>query len=411
MSQFFASIVGAFVEAWAELRIHRTRVLLSLIGVAVAVAAITGVVGVASIAEQAQRESLEKQTGRPALLLVNAFSESGDPLDPKAFGDAFTTVEKRYSIGHSSRSGYGNTRVQFVDGVADVQIVTTDVDYAVMHRTIVGEGQWFTDRDELRLAPALIINYSMWKRLGMPPLASHPTLDLLGDSRVTAVITGVMPKVPYEDDGFLELRMLHSAWERITAPSVVSQTPPSYELWVPPKMADDLTELVRRDIAGALGTGFTVDVSRQDYAGWDGGEGEDPLLPFKIVVTAVAGLVLFLGALSLVNIALVTVRQRVREIGIRRSFGATAGRVFFAVMMESIVGTIVAGVVGVAIAVVVVTNPWVLQQVGPELQDVPGFPVDAAILGMICAVGVGALAGLLPALVAVRVKVIDAIRF
>ena len=45
--------------------------------------------------------------------------------------------------------------------------------------------------------------------------------------------------------------------------------------------------------------------------------------------------VILLGALGLVNIALVTVKQRVREIGIRRSFGATAGRVFFAVMMES----------------------------------------------------------------------------
>ena len=215
MSRFFASIVGAFVEAWAELRIHRTRVLLSLIGVAVAVAAITGVVGVASIAEQAQREQLEAQTGRPALLYVGAYSELGDPLDPKAFQEAFDTVVERYSIGHSARNGYGSTRVQFVDGVAEVSIITTDVDYAVMHRTTVAEGAWFTERDEQRLAPALIINYGMWERMGKPALNTHPTLDLLGDSKVTAVITGVMPKQGFEDPSYLELRMLHSAWERI----------------------------------------------------------------------------------------------------------------------------------------------------------------------------------------------------
>ena len=43
--------------------------------------------------------------------------------------------------------------------------------------------------------------------------------------------------------------------------------------------------------------------------------------------------------------------------------------------------------------------------------DFPPFPVEAALLGLVCATVVGALAGLLPALVAVRVKVIDAIRY
>ena len=118
-----------------------------------------------------------------------------------------------------------------------------------------------------------------------------------------------------------------------------------------------------------------------------------------------------LGALGLVNISLVTVRQRIREIGIRRSFGATASRVFFAVMMESVVATVVAGAVGVFVAVLIVQAPMVRDFVASGLTDVPAFPVEAALLGLAAAAGVGALAGLLPALVAVRVKVIDAIRF
>ena len=44
MSRLFSTLVGSVIEAWAELRIHKTRVLLSLIGVAVAVTAITTVV-------------------------------------------------------------------------------------------------------------------------------------------------------------------------------------------------------------------------------------------------------------------------------------------------------------------------------------------------------------------------------
>jgi putative ABC transport system permease protein len=121
--------------------------------------------------------------------------------------------------------------------------------------------------------------------------------------------------------------------------------------------------------------------------------------------------VLLLGALSLVNIALVTVRHRIREIGIRRSFGATASRVFFSVMLESVVATAFAGAVGVLVSVLLVKNPWVSDWISGYLQDVPAFPVEAAVIGLVAATAVGALAGLLPALVAVRVKVIDAIRY
>ncbi len=46
------TVWGAIVEAWQEVRVHRGRVLLSLIGVAVAVCALTSVVGLANIAQQ-----------------------------------------------------------------------------------------------------------------------------------------------------------------------------------------------------------------------------------------------------------------------------------------------------------------------------------------------------------------------
>jgi putative ABC transport system permease protein len=86
--------------------------------------------------------------------------------------------------------------------------------------------------------------------------------------------------------------------------------------------------------------------------------------------------------------------------------------VFFAVMMESVVATVVAGIVGVIGAVLIVKSPFVEDFISQgQVTDFPAFPVEAAILGLVCATVVGALAGLIPALVAVRVKVIDAIRY
>ena len=125
----------------------------------------------------------------------------------------------------------------------------------------------------------------------------------------------------------------------------------------------------------------------------------------------IAGLVLLLGAVGLLNISMVTVKYRVREIGIRRSFGATSGRIFFGVMLESVVATFVAGVVGVMLAVAVVKSPWIQDLIAQGISELPPFPVEAALIGIGAATAVGALAGLIPALVAVRVKVIDAIRY
>lgn len=407
MNRLLSGLVGSVVEAWAELRIHRTRVLLSLIGVAIAIAALTSVVGVGAIAQQSTTESLERQSGRPADLYVSAYDPNATtPPDATAISDVFFDVAARYSIDWASRNAYAQVRLDLADGVRAIDSTLVDADYGVIHRVAVDEGRWFDASDRTRLAPAVIVNDALWQQLGSPDLRTHPTVELAGSQPRPGVIVGVMP------DGYADasptLMMLFDGYAEGATAEQLAQLSPNFELWVPPELADRLTELVRRDMAAGLGETWQVDVSRQDYLAYDGG---DPLGPIKLVVTGVAVLILFLGALSLVNISLVTIRQRIREIGIRRSFGATAGRVFFAVMMESVVGTFAAGVVGVFIAVLVVQSDQVQSFIGQGVADLPPFPIEAALLGIGAATAVGALAGLLPALVAVRVKVIDAIRY
>ena len=91
-------LVGAVVEAWAELRIHRTRVLLSLLGVAVAVTAITSVVGLGAVVQQAQTEQMERQSGRPASLSVSMYSESGEGMPYADQRALLAEVADRYGI-------------------------------------------------------------------------------------------------------------------------------------------------------------------------------------------------------------------------------------------------------------------------------------------------------------------------
>jgi putative ABC transport system permease protein len=293
-----------------------------------------------------------------------------------------------------------------------VQTQAVDQPYGEMHRLRITEGSWFTPGDEALLAPPLVVNEVFWNRLGRPDLRTHPVVSLGGEDGTTAVVVGVYPAASWETEPAMFMLAGHLEAIKAANPSGDTVDPyggsTQYEMWVPPDISDALTPVLQRDFTAALGDGVQVDVFRQDYAQF----GDDPFLVTKLVVGGIAVLVLLLGALGLVNIALVTVKQRVREIGIRRSFGATAGRVFFAVMMESVVATVAAGAVGVMAAVLIVQNPLTMDLVGQGLvSDFPPFPADAAVLGLVAATIVGALAGLLPALVAVRVKVIDAIRY
>ena len=186
-------------------------------------------------------------------------------------------------------------------------------------------------------------------QLLLPPLDEQRRIVEILDAadvairQTEAVIVGVTPKQSL-DGTYLQAYMLHADYDRLVPPDPVYPQIPNYEAWVPPELSDQLSDLLRADIAGSLGEGWQTDVSRNDYLAWGGDY--DPLLPIKLMVGGVAALVLLLGALGLLTISLVTVRYRIREIGIRRSFGATGGRVFFAVMMESVVATLLAGGAG-----------------------------------------------------------------
>jgi putative ABC transport system permease protein len=394
-------VVGALVEAWDELRIHKLRVLLALIGVAVAVCAITGITAAAQMTGQIVKEQMERGSGRDTTLMVSAYSNGPVAPTTAQYDAEFTRVIARYNITYASRELSTQLTFRFPSGASDVQAQAVDADYGIIRRIQPVQGTWFAPADVTRFAPALVVNESFLARLGVGDLRGHPTVMLGGRTPVRATVIGVV-KDQWQGEGPMTF-VLYDQFARWASPGPASG-PASLSLWVPPQQADRISDLVKRDLAAAL-PGTQTDVSRQTggMGALEGGA--------RWVVMGIGGVALLLGGLGLVNIALVTVRYRIREIGIRRSFGATSGRVFFGVLMESVVATVVAGLVGVTVAVVIIKNIPIERMFGTALQDAPPFPLSAALIGMACATGVGALAGLIPATVAVRVKVIDAIRY
>jgi putative ABC transport system permease protein len=392
------ALIGAVIEAFSELRIHKTRVLLALLGVMLSVAALTSVVALGNMASAGMVQTSERMGGRAATLGVSTSSAGSDQ---SAVVAAYAEVVDRYSIEYSSLRVDTFLGIRTPAGRIDAMSLLVEPDYGTMRRMNVVDGRWFTDADRERLAPVLIVNEAFHTLMGGPDITADPGVELLGERPVKAVIIGILANdYPEAQPQAYLLKDQTDRWEV----AGVQGAPPTLEAWVPAGLADELTARITADLQAQFGP--DVSVYRQDYAAQG-----DPYGGLTLVIGGVAGLVLLLGAVGLLNISMVTVKYRVREIGIRRSFGATSGRIFFGVMMESVVATSVAGVAGVMLAVAVVSHPRVQPLLAAGATDLPPFPIGAALLGVGSAIAVGALAGLIPALVAVRVKVIDAIRY
>ncbi|MDR0824650.1 MAG: FtsX-like permease family protein, partial [Prevotella sp.] len=119
------------------------------------------------------------------------------------------------------------------------------------------------------------------------------------------------------------------------------------------------------------------------------------------------------GIIGISNIMLVTVRERTREIGVRRALGAKPMTIVKQILSESFVLTAVAGFFGffAGIAIIEMVNYFMTGNIGEDVFLIPPLvPFQTAISALIVLIISGILSGLMPAMRALRIKAIDAIR-
>jgi putative ABC transport system permease protein len=122
---------------------------------------------------------------------------------------------------------------------------------------------------------------------------------------------------------------------------------------------------------------------------------------------------LFSGIIGVMNIMLVTVKERTREIGVRRALGAKPRTILVQIMSESLILTLLAGFIGLFAGVMILEAIRAIMLMGAP-EDMFFIPPFISISKTIIALGIlsvsGLLAGLLPATRALQIKAIDAIR-
>ena len=163
ISAFLASIV----EAWQELRVHKVRVLMSLIGVGVAVCGLTLVVGFGNMMQKGLVDDFERSGGRDSTYMFSVISPSGETsaADAEKISDAIEQAQSRFDIDYVSATGQSELRLQSPTGSIDATLTIVDADYEVMHRVRVEHGRWFTAADAENMAPAIVAEITNAKNL------------------------------------------------------------------------------------------------------------------------------------------------------------------------------------------------------------------------------------------------------
>ncbi|MDA1336620.1 MAG: ABC transporter permease [Bacteroidetes bacterium] len=126
------------------------------------------------------------------------------------------------------------------------------------------------------------------------------------------------------------------------------------------------------------------------------------------------GLALLAGIIGIMNIMLITVKERTNELGIRRALGASPGVVVRQIMGETLLLTMLFGLIGAILGVGTIEGLDALLKTFPEMEGGsfrnPEVSIDVVVQSLITMVIMGGIAGILPAVRAVSMRPVEAIR-
>ncbi len=130
-----------------------------------------------------------------------------------------------------------------------------------------------------------------------------------------------------------------------------------------------------------------------------------------LFLAAIASISLIVGGIGIMNIMLVSVIERTREIGLRKSVGATDGDILQQFLVESVMLTFVGGVIGIALGALVVSAAWLIINNIAAISWTFEFPLSAIMLAVAVSSVTGIAFGLYPARQAAKKSPVEALRY
>jgi putative ABC transport system permease protein len=409
-------------QSWANITRHRTRSALTMLGIVWGIVAVTVLIAYGSgfrrILNTAFNafgksavvawpgQTSEQAGGERAGRKVKFEKADRDLIESEASlvkAISMETVQwRQISYGDSS----ANTAIRGVEPV-----------YGEIRNERASDGRWLSPEDYVERRRVVFLGSQLRKKLfqGRPAVGETVRIDGMRFTVVGSMDRKMQMSNYFTSDdecAFIPYSTAGDLWDtRYAAVLVFSAVTPALEAAA--------IQQVRETVG-----------KRQRFSGTDkraiqmfGREEFRPIIDgitigLQVLLIFIGTLTLGIGGVGVANIMLVSVDERVREIGLRRALGARKRHIRFQFLAEALVLTMVGGALGVLVSFLVTWITPILPILGPLYEDTSGkgdlklaiSPVTVFGSSLIL-VFVGVVAGLIPAIKASRLDPVEALRY
>jgi len=401
-----------FSTAWVGVATHKLRSFLTILGIVIGVAAVIALMSIGRGAEAdiiSRFETLGSDLIfiRPGATSFGGVRSASGSAATLTFEDATAIAEQIPNI--NSVSPYLSRSLQLVAGNQNMnsQVTGITTDYLETYNLKIADGSFISEYDYQRGAKVAILGANVKDTLfeGIDPIG-QPLRMQRNIVRVIGILESKGAMTSSSDDAILiPLTAMQqmvaqprtSRGERVVSSIALTVT----EEEKASQVVDEITELLRS--RHQLGPGVDDDFNIRSMEEISSMLSE-AVGTMTMLLGAIAAISLLVGGIGVMNIMLVSVLERTREIGIRKALGARERDIWGQFLIEAAFLTFAGGIIGVIVG-------WTISAVVDRMEVMSTVvTADIVILAVTVSVSIGLFFGFYPAWNAARLNPIDALR-
>jgi putative ABC transport system permease protein len=344
--------------AWEGLTLNKVRSFLTTLGVIIGVAAVIVMLAVSAGAEAEVADQINS-LGANLIMIMPSFSRAGpragtSPPPSLTYNDLATLEENVTGINGISAE---QSTMQDIKGgdttLTGISIIGTTPGFTAVRELSVAHGRFITEQDNDRHTKVGVLGYDLAVELfGDPSPAVGQSLKI-GSTKVTVVGVldekGVVGNTDYDNRVYVPVKLVFAKWtnarfggENLRVVYVSAESKQAMD-----SVMSQLNKLVMRILdTDPSSPGFQL-MTQDSIIDMQTSTTET----FRNLLAWVAAVSLVVGGIGIMNIMLVSVTERTREIGLRQALGARPRDVQLQFLLEAIVLSLIGGLVGVIVGV------------------------------------------------------------
>ncbi|SDT16870.1 macrolide transport system ATP-binding/permease protein [Pseudomonas asplenii] len=395
----FALFQEAFVMAWIALISHRMRTLLTMLGIIIG---ITSVVSIVAIGEGAKEYVLKDiQAIGSNTIEIFPGTDFGDNKagsietlslsDVAALGTQYYIDSASPNIGRSLLVRYRN-----IDVTASVNGVSPS--YFQVRGIKMGSGVPFNNDDSRRQAQVVVIDHNTRNRLFGPSVDPLGQVILVDNLPCTVIGVTEDKKSIFNTSKSLNIWMpFETASGRVLGQRFLDSITVRAKDGQPSKVVEDnITKLMEKRHGTKDFFTYNLDSVMQTV--------QKTSQSLALLLSLIALISLAVGGIGVMNIMLVSVTERTREIGIRMAVGARQSDIRQQFLVEAVMVCLIGGIIGITLSFGI---GYVFSLLVKEWKMV--FSVNSIVTAFICSTLIGIVFGFVPARNAARLDPIEAL--